>query len=229
MREKVISVRNASKSFQDGETERDILKNINFGLDVAQSCAILGSSGSGKTTLLQAMAGLDNFSSGSATLCGYDLQDIKEKELTRLHRHFVGFVYQKSHLLVDFSLIENVALPMLIAGTSKELALEHAIKILSDLGLASFSHYFPCQISGGMQQKVAIARAFASKPKVIFADEPTGNLDGKSKDLVLSCLFELKSEYDTALCLVTHDPYVANRTDIVTHMSELNNSLTSGE
>lgn len=216
----LINIQNASKEFKDGQQTIQVLDNINLTVEKGSSVAIVGASGCGKTTLLQAMAGLDTFTSGNAELCGYNLMHIKDYELAKVHNNYVGFVYQKSHLLPDFNLIENIALPLAINGDKE--AYKKALAIINKLELVDFMQYYPHQISGGMQQKIAIGRAIANNPKIIFADEPTGNLDIDSKKLVLDNLFSASYDNEAALIIVTHDSMVAERADMVINMSELN-------
>lgn len=215
----IITVKNASKIYTDCGSKNEVLSGVNFSLKSGTSVAITGPSGCGKTTFLQAMAGLDNFTSGEIHLCGYDMNNISAAELANLHNNDIGFVYQKSHLLPDFTLLENILLPVRISG--KKNGYEIALNILKKLKLDKFVNYYPNQISGGMQQKVAIGRAIANNPKVVFADEPTGNLDSASKDVVLDTLFNLTTEYGASLCIVTHDRIVADRTDRNIAMNDL--------
>ena len=177
------------------------------------SAAIIGVSGSGKTTLLQCLAGLDLFDSGNNNLCGIILNKSSIKNIDELLNKNVGFIYQKSHLLPDFSVIENIAMPLLISGVSRAEAIEKALKILDSIQLKNKKHLLPHQLSGGMQQKVAIARACIHKPKIIFADEPTGNLDNKSRDEITELLLNLNKEHNISLCVVTHDNNVAIKLD----------------
>lgn len=216
----IITVKNASKIYTDANSKNEVLSGVNFSLKSGASVAITGPSGCGKTTFLQAMAGLDNFTSGEVNLCGYDMKNISAAELANLHNNDIGFVYQKSHLLPDFTLLENILLPVRISGKKNGNVI--ALGILKKLKLDKFANYYPNQISGGMQQKVAIGRAIANNPKVIFADEPTGNLDAASKAVVLDTLFDLTREYGSSLCIVTHDSIVADRTDITISMNALN-------
>lgn len=216
----LINIQNASKEFKDGQQTIRVLQNINLTVDKGSTVAIVGASGCGKTTLLQAMAGLDTFTSGNAELCGYNLMHIKNNDLAKVHNNHIGFVYQKSHLLPDFNLLENIALPLAINGDNK--AHKKALAIINNLQLEEFMQYYPHQISGGMQQKIAIGRAIANNPKVIFADEPTGNLDRDSKSLVLDNLFKASYDNDAALIIVTHDSMVAEKADRIINMSELN-------
>ncbi|MBT4885142.1 MAG: ABC transporter ATP-binding protein [Legionellales bacterium] len=218
----IIEASSICKEYIDGNDVKVILNNINYSQHYGSTAAIIGPSGSGKTTLLHALAGLDTISSGTAMLCGYDLKKIKQRQLSQLHSKKIGFVYQKSHLLPDFNVLENIAMPLLIAGINNKLAQSQAMQSLTAIKLDQYAHYYPHQLSGGMQQKVAIARASVHKPDIVFADEPTGNLDSESKELVLNCLFDLNKKHSVALCIVTHDQKVAARADEIIDMSEIN-------
>ena len=216
----ILKVINAGKKYSDGYGENSVFKDVNLSLNNGETMAIVGPSGCGKTSLLQAIAGLDSITSGSIELLGHDLNRISSYDLAKLRNGSIGFVYQKSHLLPDFNLQENIALPLMINGDRN--ADNTAMRILEKLELQKFSNFFPKQISGGMQQKVAIGRAIANKPKIVFADEPTGNLDINSKQIVLDTLFDLSKEYGAALCIVTHDDMVAKRADKIENMLDLN-------
>ena len=218
----IIEASSICKEYIDGNDVKVILNNINYSQHYGSTAAIIGPSGSGKTTLLHALAGLDTISSGTAMLCGYDLKKIKQRQLSQLHSKKIGFVYQKSHLLPDFNVLENIAMPLLIAGINNKLAQSQAMQSLTAIKLDQYAHYYPHQLSGGMQQKVAIARASVHKPDIVFADEPTGNLDSESKELVLNCLFDLNKKHSVALCIVTHDQKVAALADEIIDMSKIN-------
>lgn len=211
MSDYIIEVKNAGKKIIDGTVERSILSKINYNLKYGQKAAIIGPSGCGKTTMLQCMAGLDRFSYGSCFLCGHDLTIINNRQLNKIHNTKIGFVYQQPNLLADFNVLENIAMPLLIGGKSKKIAIAAAINALKLIDLAQYAKYNPHQLSGGMKQKVAIARAFINNPAVILADEPTGNLDIKSRDMIMHTLLKISSEFNTALCIVTHDEYIAKQ------------------
>ncbi|MBT4804203.1 MAG: ABC transporter ATP-binding protein [Legionellales bacterium] len=218
----IIEASSIYKEYIDGDAVKVVLNNIDYSQHYGSTCAIIGPSGSGKTTLLHALAGLDTISSGTTLLCGHDLKKIRQQQLSQLHNKKIGFVYQKSHLLPDFNVLENIAMPLLIGGMKSKLAQKQAMQVLTEIKLEQYAYYYPHQLSGGTQQKAAIARASVHKPDIIFADEPTGNLDSVSKELVLNCLFDLNKHNSVALCIVTHDQKVAARADEIVDMSKIN-------
>ena len=187
----------------------DILKGIDLEIKRGESVALVGASGSGKTTLLGMLAGLDTPSSGSVILGGQDLTRLSEEARARLRGELVGFVFQNFQLLPALTALENVLLPLELKGDRKDR--EKAHHLLAQVGLQERADHYPKQLSGGEQQRVAIARAFASEPPVLFADEPTGNLDTETGNTIADLLFDLNEHYATTLILVTHDPKLAAR------------------
>ena len=204
-----IVVDNMSKSYPTSDGPVEILDNINFRAEQSESVAIVGVSGSGKSTLLALLAGLDLPTHGSVTIYGTSLSAANEDTRAALRNKYVGFVFQQFHLLPNLNALENVALPLELRGDDN--ANEHARAVLEQVGLTSRIRHFPRQLSGGEQQRVAIARAYCSRPKILFADEPTGNLDSATAARIIDLLFLLNSEYATTLILVTHDENVASR------------------
>ncbi|HUH31738.1 MAG TPA: ATP-binding cassette domain-containing protein [Rhodanobacter sp.] len=198
-----------SKSVSGPEGELDILCGVSLQIQRGESFAIVGASGSGKTTLLGLLAGLDTPSAGSITLDGHALQQLDEEARADLRRRLVGFVFQSFHLLPALTAEENVMLPLELAGSSA--ARTRARAALDAVGLTSRRRHYPAQLSGGEQQRVAIARAFVHEPSVLFADEPTGNLDRRTGQHVCDLLFALNRDHHTTLVLVTHDPQLAAR------------------
>jgi putative ABC transport system ATP-binding protein len=189
----------------------DILQGVDLQVKHGEAVAIVGESGSGKTTLLSLLAGLDQPSAGAISLLGNALDGLDEEDLAALRRKDIGFVFQQFHLVPGMSALENVRLPLEIAkATNPDQTAKAA---LASVGLASKLDNKPNQLSGGEQQRVAIARAFATQPKVLFADEPTGNLDNKTGALIEDLLFELRQQHDTTLLLITHDATLAERCD----------------
>jgi len=186
-----------------------VLNDIKFRAAQSESIAIVGVSGSGKSTLLALLAGLDVPSSGSVHIHGENLSAVSEDERAALRNKYVGFVFQQFHLLPNFNALENVALPLELRGDRN--ANQQAVLTLAQVGLANRVHHYPRQLSGGEQQRVALARAYCSRPKILFADEPTGNLDGATAQKVTDLLFSLNEEYATTLILVTHDTELASR------------------
>ncbi len=200
-----------SKVVPTAEGELTILAGVNLKINAGESLAIVGASGSGKTTLLGILAGLDAPSSGSVALEDAVITDMDEEQRARVRGRCVGFVFQSFQLLGSLTALENVMLPVELRG--ERTAEDDARALLAKVGLGERTSHYPRQLSGGEQQRVAIARAFASKPTVLFADEPTGNLDTATGERVIDLLFELNREFGTTLVLVTHDSRLAERCD----------------
>jgi len=205
----MIRVNDLCKKVNTQEGELTILQDISFHVDKAESVAVTGESGSGKSTLLSLLAGLDQPTAGSIHIDGNKLSDLDEDGLASFKASRIGFVFQSFHLLASLTALENVMLPLDLAGKSD--AKEQATELLKRVGLLERIKHYPRQLSGGEQQRVAIARAFASKPAILFADEPTGNLDSKTGATIADLLFELNSDQSTTLVLVTHDENLAKR------------------
>jgi putative ABC transport system ATP-binding protein len=199
-----------SSADADGE-KLVILAAIDLEINAGESVAVMGPSGSGKTTLLGILAGLDTPTHGTVTLDGHELTTLSEEQRARLRGELVGFVFQSFQLLGSLTAIENVMLPGELRGDSDPAA--DAVSLLGRVGLGQRLRHYPRQLSGGEQQRVAIARAFASRPKILFADEPTGNLDTGTGARIIDLLFELNAAFATTLVLVTHDPRLAERCD----------------
>jgi putative ABC transport system ATP-binding protein len=205
----VIETRAVAKIVPTSEGELVILEGIDLEINAGESVAIVGASGSGKTTLLGILAGLDVPTSGTVILCGAELTALDEEERAKVRGEQIGFVFQTFQLLGSLTALENVMLPAELRGDSE--AERDARDLLAKVGLAERLDHYPRQLSGGEQQRVAIARAFASRPNVLFADEPTGNLDTRTGQKIIELLFELNAEFDTTLVLVTHDDRLAAR------------------
>jgi putative ABC transport system ATP-binding protein len=224
----ILSVQRLTKSYPSGEGTLTVLKDITFSLAPGDSCAILGPSGSGKTTLLGLCAGLDRPSSGEVRLNGIDLNRMDEDGRARVRNEFVGFVFQNFQLLPTLTAVENVMVPMELRGQNR--VREEAIALLGKVGLGERLSHYPAQLSGGEQQRVALARAFINRPKILFADEPTGNLDAETSHTIIEVLFELNTAAQTTLVLVTHDLDIAQRTRRIIRLkggAMLNGELTS--
>lgn len=205
----ILEARGLTKCYQNGASTLTVLKEVSFSLLPGATCAIVGPSGSGKTTLLGLCAGLDHPSSGSVILDGHQLDLLDEDERARVRNVVVGFVFQNFQLIPTLTALENVMVPMELRGGNH--AHDYAVELLEKVGLGErFSHY-PAQLSGGEQQRVALARAFINRPKILFADEPTGNLDAETGHAVIKLLLELNEASGTALVLVTHDVELAQR------------------
>ncbi len=206
----ILKVENLTKSYPSGGRELTVLQGVNFTLEPGDTFAIVGPSGSGKTTLLGLCAGLDRASSGSVYLNDIRLDTLSEDKRAAIRNQYVGFIFQNFQLLPTLTALENVMVPLELRG--EKGARQSAQNLLDRVGLGDRGHHYPTQLSGGEQQRVSLARAFANRPKLLFADEPTGNLDTDTSDTVVDLLFELNREAGTTLVLVTHDLDLAART-----------------
>ena len=206
---KILNVRNLKKTYTSGSKTLTILDDISFDIEEGDTFAIVGPSGSGKTTLLGLCAGLDQPDSGAIELCGSELTVMDEDELALLRNNNVGFIFQDFQLLPTLTALENVSVPLELQGAKN--ASKVAMELLGKVGLEDRYHHFPSQLSGGEQQRVALARAFSNSPSILFADEPTGNLDEETGEKVVQLLFDLNKEAGTTLVIVTHDLDLAKR------------------
>jgi len=207
----MLEVQRLTKTYSTGAGKLTVLKDISFALSQGATCSILGPSGSGKTTLLGLCAGLDRPTSGSVVLNGIALDNANEDERARIRNENVGFVFQNFQLIPTLTALENVIVPMELRGD--RTARSHGLELLERVGLAGRADHFPAQLSGGEQQRVALARAFINRPRILFADEPTGNLDAETSGAIIEILLELNRSAGTALVLVTHDSDVATLTE----------------
>ena len=208
MSESILNVEGLTKTYRSGSRDLTVLQDVSFSIDSGETCAILGPSGSGKTTLLGLCAGLDIPSSGRVILCNQDLNACSENKRTELRRTSVGFVFQTFRLLATLTALENVMVPAELSGRRNAKA--QARELLHQVGLEGREHHYPTQLSGGEQQRVGLARAFINSPAILFADEPTGNLDADTGDRIQDLLFELNRKAGTALIVVTHDMDLAS-------------------
>ncbi|MBO0323727.1 ABC transporter ATP-binding protein [Muricauda sp. CAU 1633] len=208
---KILKVQNLHKTYRSGEHNLTVLNDVSFEVDSGETFAIVGPSGSGKTTLLGLCAGLDITNEGDIWLCSQNLAALDEDGRARLRNEKVGFVFQDFQLLPTLTALENVIVPLELRGIKK--ATQQGKELLEKVGLGDRAGHYPSQLSGGEQQRVALARAFANKPAVLFADEPTGNLDDETGAKIEKLLFELNKEQGTALIIVTHDLELAQKTD----------------
>lgn len=204
---KIIELNDIQKSFRIGESEFAVLKGINLQVDVGEFIALMGPSGSGKSTLLNIIGCLDRPTSGHFLLFGQDISQTSDDELARLRREELGFIFQTFNLISRISVLKNVEVPMMLSGVTRQKRKERALKLLNDVGIAHRSDFSPQNISGGERQRVAVARALANDPKIIIADEPTGNLDLKNSDEVMKILSKLNQEGRTII-MVTHNPEI---------------------
>ncbi|HEU4623972.1 MAG TPA: lipoprotein-releasing ABC transporter ATP-binding protein LolD [Steroidobacteraceae bacterium] len=209
----VLEARQVHKSFQQGPVTLEVLRGIDLAINAAERLAIVGASGSGKTTLLQILGGLDRPTSGQVLVDGRDIHSLSERERGELRNQALGFVYQFHHLLPEFSALENVAMPLLVRRMPTSEAKDRAREILTRVGLGQRLDHRPHQLSGGERQRAAVARALVTQPKLVLADEPTGNLDGKNAEQVFELMLELNRERRTSLVIVTHDLRIAARMD----------------
>lgn len=207
---KILKVHNLEKSYTSGSKTLKVLEDIHFEVEEQETFAIVGPSGSGKTTLLGLCAGLDKPDAGAIDLCGTKLNDLSEDERARLRNEKVGFVFQNFQLLPTLTALENVAVPLELQGNRNATAT--SMELLEKVGLKDRFDHYPSQLSGGEQQRVALARAFSTQPSILFADEPTGNLDAETGEMVIKLLFELNHAAGTTLVIVTHDLELAQRT-----------------
>jgi lipoprotein-releasing system ATP-binding protein len=215
----VLRARGIVRRFNEGLGELEVLSGLDLEVATAQRLAIIGASGSGKTTLLQILGGLDKPNAGQVEIAGRDINALDERARGELRNRTIGFVYQFHHLLPEFSALENVAMPLLVRRVPTAQALEKARALLARVGLAERLNHRPAELSGGERQRAAVARALVTEPKLVLADEPTGNLDGRNAEQVLQLLLELNREFATSLVVVTHDPRLAARMDGVLELA----------
>lgn len=206
----ILEINNLKKTYDSGDRHLTVLEGINFTLQAGDTCAIVGPSGSGKTTLLGLCAGLDRASSGSVILNGVQLDNLSEDARAQVRNQYVGFIFQNFQLIPTLTALENVMVPLELRGERN--VQREAMDLLARVGLAERHDHYPTQLSGGEQQRVSLARAFSNRPTILFADEPTGNLDEETGDKVEKLLFELNREAGTTLVLVTHDLELAEKT-----------------
>ncbi len=224
----ILKVNGVGKSYTSGSKELTVLRDISFEVERGQTYSIVGPSGSGKTTLLGICAGLDNPGTGYVELCDKDLSKLSEDERAQLRNQQVGFIFQNFQLLPTLTALENVSVPLELQGD--KTANSKAKQLLGKVGLGDRYHHYPSQLSGGEQQRVALARAFANAPSILFADEPTGNLDEETGEKVIQLLLDLNKEAGTTLVIITHDLELANRTQQILRLKGgevLSNSATT--
>ena len=207
---KILKINELEKTYTSGSKKLTVLTNISFEVEKGSIFSIVGPSGSGKTTLLGLCAGLDHPSAGSIELCGSNLERLDEDDRAQLRNKEVGFIFQNFQLLPTLTALENVVVPLELQGQKN--ATKVGMDLLNKVGLGNRSDHYPAQLSGGEQQRVALARAFSNNPSILFADEPTGNLDEETGEKVIQLLFELNKEAGTTLVIITHDLDLANRT-----------------
>lgn len=207
----ILEAKDIHKSYLQGSSQLEVLKGVSLQVQQGEALAILGSSGAGKSTLLQILGSLDAPTAGKVIFEGHDLSEMSEEQLALFRNQEMGFVFQFHHLLSELTALENVVLPSRIAGLSRADAERFAKTLLDMMGLRDREHHFPSELSGGEMQRVAIARALVRRPKVLFADEPTGNLDSTNSKKIQDLFFELKEKLGLTLIVVTHDLQFASR------------------
>ncbi len=222
----LVRVRGLDKKYERGNEEIHVLNGLNLDVDAGDFVAFMGPSGSGKTTLLNLLGGLDVPTAGSITVAGDEITRMSRHKLTTWRARHVGFVFQLYNLIPVLTAFRNVELPLLLTGLSKQERREHVELALSVIGLADRMHHYPRQLSGGQEQRVALARAIVSDPSFLLCDEPTGDLDRRSADEIMELLCHLVRDHRKTVLLVTHDPRVAERADVVLHLEK--GSLVEG-
>ena len=207
MGEIILQAKNIDKSFSNGKTKLSVLKNFSLDVEVGQIITIMGQSGSGKTTALNILGTLDQADAGELTINGTQIHDMNETELSTIRNRDIGFVFQFHHLLPEFSAIENILMPTWINGLDDRR--DRALDLIEKMGLSERKDHFPSQLSGGERSRVAVARALMNKPKLVLADEPTGNLDEKNANKLIDLLVKINKDFHQAIVLTTHNPKIA--------------------
>ena len=216
----ILQCQQLTMRYNQGGLDVEVLKGVDLNIGVGERVAIMGASGSGKSTLLHLLGGLEKPTGGKVVLDGINLNEVGAGQLAKLRNKSLGFIYQSHHLLGEFTVLENVAMPLLIAGLSIKLASIRATELLKRVGLGHRIEHKPGELSGGERQRAAVARALINKPSVILADEPTGNLDSKTADQVYQLMLELNQELNVSFLVVTHDHELAARMGKVLHMED---------
>ncbi len=216
----VISVNDLYKIYRVGESKVRALNGVSFTIEKGEFCAIVGTSGSGKSTLLNMLAGLEKPTKGEIIIAGEHMEKKNENQLVKFRREHIGFIFQSFNLLASMNALENVALPLTFQGMTKEKRLKKAEEVLELVGLSKHKKHKPTQMSGGQQQRVGIARALVVQPEIIFADEPTGNLDSKTSAEVMALIKKIIREKNQTLVMVTHDDHLASFADRIFRISD---------
>jgi len=229
--EHILEIKQVSKTYQSANNNLTVLNEINLAITKGETVAITGPSGSGKTTLLGLCAGLDGATSGSVMLNGIALEGLNEDQRASIRNQYVGFIFQNFQLFPTLTALENVMVPLELRGAENSKLV--AIDLLGKVGLSARAHHYPIQLSGGEQQRVSLARAFSNQPAILFADEPTGNLDAETSEKIIKLLFDLNKDAGTTLVIVTHDAELAARTNRIVKVKGGNiiadERLTHGE
>ena len=216
----ILTCRQLTKRFDQGGLDVEVLKGVDLNIQIGERVAIMGASGSGKSTLLHLLGGLDKATSGEVILAGVNINKVNTIKLAKLRNKSLGFIYQSHHLLGEFTVLENVAMPLLIAGESVKAATIKSTELLKRVGLGHRIEHKPGELSGGERQRAAVARALINKPGLVLADEPTGNLDSKTADQIYQLMLELNQELQVSFLVVTHDHELATKIGKVLHMED---------
>ncbi|WP_392559852.1 lipoprotein-releasing ABC transporter ATP-binding protein LolD [Orbus mooreae] len=225
----LISTTNLCKTYQEGKVTTQVLNGVNFSINAQAMTSIIGSSGSGKSTLLHLLGGLDKPTSGEVIFKSQSLNTLSEVNKAQLRNKEIGFVYQFHHLLADFTALENIAMPLLIAGVKAKEAQQRALDMLKSVNLSHRAAHRPSELSGGERQRIAIGRALINRPSIVMADEPTGNLDQATAETIFDLLITLNQEHGTAFLVVTHDLSLAKKMDQQYIMSQGTLTLLASE
>lgn len=215
MKNNIIEIKDLEKTYVSKGESLTVLKDLSFSIEEGTRTAIVGSSGNGKSTLLNIISGIDTATSGFVKVGKYELSKMSEKDLCKYRSEFIGLVFQFHYLLKDFTALENIFLPAYMAGKNKKIAMEKAESLLQEIGLYGRKNHLPSELSGGERQRVAVARSLINDPKIILADEPTGNLDPENAALISDLLYGVSEKYNKTLVIVTHDKEVAKKAQII--------------
>lgn len=215
MKNNIIEIKDLEKTYVSKGESLTVLKDLSFSIEEGTRTAIVGSSGNGKSTLLNIISGIDTATSGFVKVGKYELSKMTEKDLCKYRSEFIGLVFQFHYLLKDFTALENIFLPAYMAGKNKKIAMEKAESLLQEIGLYGRKNHLPSELSGGERQRVAVARSLINDPKIILADEPTGNLDPENAALISDLLYGVSEKYNKTLVIVTHDKEVAKKAQII--------------
>ena len=216
----IIEIKDLEKTYVSKGESLTVLKDLSFSIEEGTRTAIVGSSGNGKSTLLNIISGIDTATSGFVKVGKYELSKMTEKDLCKYRSEFIGLVFQFHYLLKDFTALENIFLPAYMAGKNKKIAMEKAESLLREIGLYERKNHLPSELSGGERQRVAVARSLINDPKIILADEPTGNLDPENAALISDLLYGVSEKYSKTLVIVTHDKEVAKKAQIIYRLQD---------
>lgn len=220
MKNNIIEIKDLEKTYVSKGESLTVLKDLSFSIEEGTRTAIVGSSGNGKSTLLNIISGIDTATSGFVKVGKYELSKMTEKDLCKYRSEFIGLVFQFHYLLKDFTALENIFLPAYMAGKNKKIAMEKAESLLQEIGLYGRKNHLPSELSGGERQRVAVARSLINDPKIILADEPTGNLDPENAALISDLLYDVSEKYNKTLVIVTHDIEVAKKAQIIYRLQD---------